>query len=154
MCAHAAALLERSGLAPELADASGDPDDRRTVTDAAHRAPHRGSLLMSRFTEHELDFLRTRPGLGRIATVDADGDPHVVPTGWSYNLEHDTIDVGGITLELPPFRPRAVIVKGRAETLDDPALIRIHPERIISWGLDSTEFGERSSRSVTAGEAQ
>jgi pyridoxamine 5'-phosphate oxidase family protein len=130
---------------------------------------------MSRFTEHELAFLHSRPGLGRIATVDADGDPHVVPTGWSHNLEHDTIDVGGIALEgtkkyrnaartgraaividdvLPPFRPRAVVVKGRAETLDDPTLIRIHPQRIISWGLDSTEFGERSSRSVAAGETQ
>jgi hypothetical protein len=42
---------------------------------------------MTRFTEHELAFLHSGPGLGRIATVDADGDPHVVPTGWSYNSE-------------------------------------------------------------------
>jgi pyridoxamine 5'-phosphate oxidase family protein len=35
-----------------------------------------------------------------------------------------------------PWHPRAVEVRGRAEALREPrALIRIHPERIISWGL-------------------
>jgi pyridoxamine 5'-phosphate oxidase family protein len=38
-----------------------------------------------------------------------------------------------------------VEVRGRAEAIEEPeAIIRIHPERIISWGLDS----ERSARSV------
>ncbi len=34
--------------------------------------------------------------LARIATVGRDGIPHVVPVGmWSYNPEHDSIDLGG-----------------------------------------------------------
>ncbi len=44
-----------------------------------------------------------------------------------------------------PWRPRAVEVRSRAEAIEEPeAIIRIHPERIISWGLDS----ERSARTV------
>jgi pyridoxamine 5'-phosphate oxidase family protein len=38
-----------------------------------------------------------------------------------------------------------VEVRGRAEAVEEPeAIIRIYPERIISWGLDS----ERSARTV------
>src|ERR1700737_1043194 len=33
--------------------------------------------------------------LGRIATVGRDGTPHVAPVGWSYDAEHDVIEVGG-----------------------------------------------------------
>lgn len=128
---------------------------------------------MSAFTENELAFLTEGPTdrgpkLARIATVDAAGEPHVVPTGWSHNADADTIDIGGMSLErtqkyrnvarsgraavviddvLPPWRPRAVLVRGAAEALDDR--IRVHPEQIISWGIDSDEMGERQSRTVT-----
>jgi pyridoxamine 5'-phosphate oxidase family protein len=77
-----------------------------------------------------------------------------------YNAVRDTIDVGGHELELTkkfrdvarsgraaividdlastdPWRPRGVEVRGRAEAITLPtALIRIHPERIVSWGLE------------------
>jgi pyridoxamine 5'-phosphate oxidase family protein len=123
---------------------------------------------MSRFTDAELDYLRSGRRLGRIATVGADGTPHVVPVGWSYNPEHDTIDVSGrdfaatkkfrdvqrsgraaIVIDdlasTDPWRPRAVEVRGRAAAIREPRpMIRIHPERIVSWGLE----GGRSSRSV------
>jgi len=29
-----------------------------------------------------------------VATVGADGTPHVVPVGWSFNADLDTIDIG------------------------------------------------------------
>lgn len=46
---------------------------------------------------------------------------------------------------LPRWQPRAVMVRGRAQAIhDDPgaegpitALIRIRPDEVISWGLDS-----------------
>jgi pyridoxamine 5'-phosphate oxidase family protein len=82
----------------------------------------------------------------------------VVPVGWSYNPETDTIDVGGrnnaatkkfrdvtrggraaIVIDdvLPPWQPRGVEVRGHAETISSPEpLIRIHPDRIVSWGID------------------
>jgi pyridoxamine 5'-phosphate oxidase family protein len=42
-------------------------------------------------------------------------------------------------------RPRAIEVRGRAEAIEEPeATIRIHPERIVSWGLES----QRSARTV------
>jgi pyridoxamine 5'-phosphate oxidase family protein len=48
-----------------------------------------------------------------------------------------------------PWRPRGIEVRGRAETLDGARpLIRIHPERIVSWGIESEEMGKRHSRSV------
>jgi pyridoxamine 5'-phosphate oxidase family protein len=123
---------------------------------------------MSVFTEAELRYLTGGRQLGRLATVGADGTPHVVPVAWIYNAARDTIDVGGAELEktkkfrdvarsgraaividdlesTDPWRPRAVEVRGRAEAIAMPTpLIRIHPERIVSWGLE----GERRSRTV------
>jgi pyridoxamine 5'-phosphate oxidase family protein len=123
---------------------------------------------MSVFTDPEFAYLTGERHLARIATVGKDGTPHVVPVGWTYNGEQDTIDVGGRQLEqskkfrdvarsgraavviddlasTDPWRPRAVEVRGRAEAVDEPeAIIRIYPERIVSWGLDS----ERSARTV------
>lgn len=126
---------------------------------------------MSAFTDHELAYLRAERRLGRIATVGKDGTPHVAPVGWSYNAEHDTIDIGGRDFEhskkyrdvrttgraaividdlasTDPWRPRGVEVRGRAEALEQPALIRIRPERIVSWGIHGDATGERDSRRV------
>lgn len=113
---------------------------------------------MSVFTDYELDYLTGQRRLARIATIGTDGTPHVVPVGWAHNPEHDTIDVGGRQLEqtkkfrdvartgraaividdlasTSPWRPRTVEVRGRAEAIEDPdPVIRIHPERIVSWG--------------------
>jgi pyridoxamine 5'-phosphate oxidase family protein len=45
---------------------------------------------------------------------------------------------------LPPWRPRAVMVRGEAQALTDAAgadgaplgaIIRIYPAQVISWGL-------------------
>src|SRR5258706_12822338 len=49
---------------------------------------------MSVFTTKEIDYLNHQR-LGRLATVDSDGNPHVVPVGFRHNLETDTIDIGG-----------------------------------------------------------
>jgi pyridoxamine 5'-phosphate oxidase family protein len=49
---------------------------------------------MSVFTPAELAYLQSQR-LGRLATVGADSQPHVVPVGFRYNAEHDTIDIGG-----------------------------------------------------------
>jgi len=51
---------------------------------------------MSAFSEAELDYLRTQ-GFGRLATVGADGRPHVTPVTYHYNEELDTVDVGGVS---------------------------------------------------------
>lgn len=124
---------------------------------------------MSRvFTAEELAFLAPAGRrLGRIATVGRDGMPHVTPTGWSYNAEHDTIDVGGASLAttkkyrdahrsgvaaividdvLPPWRPRGVEIRGRVEVME--SLMRIHPVRVISWGLPDGDMGQRHARNV------
>jgi len=91
-----------------------------------------------------------------------------VPLGWSYNPALDTIDIGGrdfartrkfrnvqanpkvalvIDDVVPPWQPRAVMVRGSAEALQDAAgadgerlgpIIRVHPTEVISWGLDGT----------------
>jgi pyridoxamine 5'-phosphate oxidase family protein len=53
---------------------------------------------MSAFSEPELAYLLGERRLGRVATVGKDGTP-VVPVGWSYNAEYDSLDVGGRELE-------------------------------------------------------
>src|ERR1700739_2629847 len=92
---------------------------------------------MSVFTDLEIEYLAGQR-LGRIATVGPDGQPHVVPTGFRYNAEHDAIDVGGLRMSqtkkvrdvqrtgrasivvddvLPPWQPRMIEIRGTAEVL-------------------------------------
>ena len=129
----------------------------------------------SAFTDAELQYLTGAPQerLGRIATVGADGTPHVVPVGWLYDVALDGIVVGGMRLEatrkfrdvqrtgraaividdlasVDPWRPRGIEIRGRAEAVSGPrSVIRIHPERIVSWGIESSAIGARHSRSVS-----
>jgi len=115
---------------------------------------------MSAVSDAELAYLLGERRLARVATVGKDGTPHVVPVGFSYNPEHDVIDIGGrdfaqskkyrdvkrsgraaIVIDdlasIDPWRPRGVEVRGRAEAIEgDRPLIRIHPERVRSWGVD------------------
>ena len=49
---------------------------------------------MSVFTPEEIRYLQTQR-LARIATAGSDGQPHVVPVGFRYNPETDTVDIGG-----------------------------------------------------------
>jgi pyridoxamine 5'-phosphate oxidase family protein len=49
---------------------------------------------MSVFTPAEIAYLR-KQRLGRLATVDANGQPHVVPVGFRYNAALDAIEFGG-----------------------------------------------------------
>ena len=49
---------------------------------------------MSAFTQQEIEYLASQR-LGRLATVGSDGQPHVVPVGFRYNPDQDTIDIGG-----------------------------------------------------------
>jgi len=50
---------------------------------------------MSVFTPAEIAFITHQP-IGRIATVGPTGKPHVVPVGFRYNPEQDSIDIGGM----------------------------------------------------------
>ena len=125
---------------------------------------------MSVFTAAEREYMRGGRQLGRLATVGADGTPHVVPVGFIYNAARDTIDVGGRELQqtkkfqdvarsgrvaividdfesIDPWRPRGIEVRGRGEAIPLPTpLIRVHPERIVTWGLE----GGGSARTVAS----
>ena len=120
------------------------------------------------FREAEIRYLAGGKQLGRLATVGVDGTPHVVPVSYIYNAVRDTIDVGGHELErtkkfrdiarsgraaividdlasTDPWVPRGIEVRGRGEAIALPTpLIRIHPERVVSWGLERA----RSARTV------
>jgi pyridoxamine 5'-phosphate oxidase family protein len=128
----------------------------------------------SAFTAAELTYLtESAPGrLARIATVGRDGTPHVVPVGWRYDHAQDAIEVGGFRLEatkkfrdvartgraalvidelvsVSPWRPRGIEVRGRAEAVTGgEPVIRLFPERVVSWGIESEEVGVRHSRRV------
>ena len=123
---------------------------------------------MSVFSEAERAYLSERK-LGRLATIDQAGMPHLVPLGWLYNAALDTIDVGGrdfartakfknvernpnvalvVDDVLPPWRPRCVMIRGHAQALHDAVgvdgepvgpIIRITPTQVLSWGLQSED---------------
>src|SRR5262249_60856560 len=92
---------------------------------------------MSAFTEKEIAYLRGQR-LGRLATVGRDSSPHVVPVGFHLDDEAQTIEIGGHGLSpskkgrgprghpppafvgdgvvsVPPWAPRGVGDRGRAE---------------------------------------
>ncbi len=94
---------------------------------------------MSVFTPAEIEYLMTQR-LGRIATVNSKGEPHVVPARFFYNSELDVIDIigGGMGTSKKfrdvvkmgraafvvddiagPGKPRGVEIRGRAEALMD-----------------------------------
>jgi pyridoxamine 5'-phosphate oxidase family protein len=52
---------------------------------------------MSVFTPAEIAYLQSQR-LGRLATTGADGQPHVVPMGFRYDPDEDSIDIGGLRL--------------------------------------------------------
>jgi len=98
--------------------------------------------------------------LARIATVDADGMPHVVPGGWSFDSATEEMILGGRDV---PRTQRAVHVRasGRAAVVvdglapgpgwspwasrhpwparvdDDLGVIRVALDHVTSWGLES-----------------
>ena len=122
---------------------------------------------MSPYSKPELTYLQGERRLGRLATVGPDGTPHVTPvSAWTVDPDSGVIEIAGrwnltatkkfrdaartgraaIVIDdvLEPWRPRAVEIRGRAEAVDGTApVIRIHPERIISWGLDDEDPGAR-----------
>ncbi len=116
------------------------------------------------FTASELEYLAGQR-LGRIATVQPDGTLQCSPVGFRFNPGLGTLDVSGYNLaasrkfkniadngkvafvvddlaSVQPWRPRCVEIRGHAEALADAEggpIIRIHPERIISFGIDETD---------------
>jgi pyridoxamine 5'-phosphate oxidase family protein len=115
------------------------------------------------FTPSEIAYL-TSQRLGRLATVQADGTLQVSPVGFSYHADTETIDIRGYNLaksqkyrnirnnaraafvvddvpSVDPWRVRCVEIRGAAEAIDDQGgpLIRIHPKRIISFGIDEPD---------------
>ncbi len=103
--------------------------------------------------------------LARLATMQPNGTLQVSPVGVHYNPALQTIDIGGLNMassqkfrnvrangrvalvvddiaSVQPWRVRGVEVRGRGEALTEPehpviggAIIRIHPVRVISWGV-------------------
>jgi pyridoxamine 5'-phosphate oxidase family protein len=75
---------------------------------------------MSRFTATEMEYLQGQR-LGRLATVNQKGDLHVVPVGFRYNPEHDTIDIGGHNI-VPSRKYREALSHGRVAFVVDDVL--------------------------------
>src|SRR5690349_25070037 len=130
---------------------------------------------MSAFTEQELEYL-TGQRLGRIATVGTDGQPHVVPTSFRYNPEHDAIDVGGLRMSqtkkprdvrrtgrasivVDDVQPRMIEIRGTAAVIPsggkafgerfEDTIVRIRPTRIIAFGIDPGDTANARSVSTT-----
>ena len=117
--------------------------------------------MRATFSPAELAYLQSERRLARLATADDHGRPQVTPVGmWRLNPALGSVDIGGRDFSrtrkfrnvaanpqaalliddmasVNPWRPRAVIIEGAAQALDEEGgMIRIVPDRIISWGLD------------------
>jgi pyridoxamine 5'-phosphate oxidase family protein len=115
------------------------------------------------FTDLELAYLASQP-LMRFATASPTGKPDVAPVG--FNVDGDTIVSGGYDItstvryknvqknprativvddlaSVNPWTPRGVKIVGTVtiEENGGPAQFRIHPQVIISWGVNDSEPG-------------
>ena len=122
---------------------------------------------MSVFTDEEREYLALGVRLGRLASVGRDGMPHVVPTAFRYNQQHDTIDVGGHDfakrkkyrdvlrnpnvafviddiVSVNPWRVRGIEVRGVAEVLDTGGTE-------LGWGFAPDMFRITPKRIVSWG---
>ena len=116
-------------------------------------------------TPAEVAYLESQP-LGRLATIQPDGSPQVKPVGFRYNPELGTVDVTGFGMSASqkyrnvsrdgraalviddiastqPWRVRFLEIRGRAEAVPgddggpaDTSLIRLHPGRVLSFGVE------------------
>jgi pyridoxamine 5'-phosphate oxidase family protein len=117
-------------------------------------------VARSTFTETEQRWLGDPPrALARIATVDANGLPHVVPGGWSFDPASSEMVLGGQNtpgtararhvrasgtaavvvdglIPGPRFSPWAFVVRGRARVDEVAGEIRVATDEVMSWGLD------------------
>ncbi len=99
---------------------------------------------MSVFTPEEINYLQNQR-LARIATVGPDGQPHVVPVGFRYNPDTDTIDIGGHNFaQRKKWRdvqqnPRVAVV------IDDIASVN-------PWTVRGLEIRGEAERLMTGGE--
>ena len=121
---------------------------------------------MSAFTPAEIKYLQSQR-LGRIATVGVDGRPHVVPVGFRYNPELDTVDIGGHDFakrkkyrdvqrnphvafvvddlaSVNPWRVRGIEIRGEAEVLETGG-------QSIIPGFDAEMFRIRPTRVISWG---
>ena len=124
------------------------------------------------FTEAELAYLRTQR-LGRLATIAPDGTLQNSPVGFGVEAETGVISIHGRDLgntkkfhnvaangkvafvvddivSLEPWNVRCLEIRGTAEALSvENPVIRIHPRRIISWGMGA-DGQEGSKRNVVS----
>jgi pyridoxamine 5'-phosphate oxidase family protein len=130
---------------------------------------------MGSFTDKEIEYLNSQR-LGRLATLNADGSPHLTVVGFRHNPELDTVDIGGrgmgnskkfrdvirdgrvafvVDDVQPPWKPRGVEIRGRAEAIPDGEpirpgfaneIIRIHPTHIVGWGIESEAYQPNSRK--------
>ena len=130
------------------------------------------------FTESEIAYLAGQR-LGRLATVqDSSGVLQVSPVGFAYNPTTETIDISGFNLtesqkfrniarngraafvvddlvSVEPWRVRCIEIRGAADAIAGPdaALIRLHPQRVIAFGIDEPDTEAHdltvNSRSIT-----
>ena len=98
---------------------------------------------MHRFTAEEITYLQSQQ-LGRMATLGKNGDLHVVPVGFRYDPETETIDIGGHNFATskkyrdalrygriafvvddvqPPWKARFVEVRGTVEAFSGEKIV-------------------------------
>jgi pyridoxamine 5'-phosphate oxidase family protein len=117
---------------------------------------------MVEFTSAQVTYLKSQR-LGRLATLRPDGTLQNNPVGFSFDEETGTFEIGGFNMgssqkyknvvangqvafvvddleTVDPWKPRMVEIRGTAEAVpnDDPrrSTVRIHPSRVISFGLE------------------
>ena len=117
------------------------------------------------FTQAEIDYLATQR-LGWLATAQPGGTLQVSPVGFHCDPELGVIDIAGDNMaasrkyrnvaangqvafvvddvvSVDPWRVRCLEIRGMGEAIDaagnSGAIIRIHPRRIISFGLENVD---------------
>lgn len=129
------------------------------------------------FTPEEIDYMRSQP-VGRIGTVDADGQPDAAPIGIEYDGRHFYVGGGHATEKTRKFRnvaagqdkivllwddvvttdpwtPRFLRVYGTGDFVEHDGMfgsgtyLRITPTVSWSWNLEALPFDGSTDREFT-----
>jgi pyridoxamine 5'-phosphate oxidase family protein len=119
---------------------------------------------MATFSSAQVKYLKSQR-LGRLATLRPDGTLQNNPVGFTFDEKTKTFEIAGFNMggsqkyknvvangqvafvvddleTVEPWKPRMVEVRGTGESIpnDDPrkSKIRIHPKRVISFGIEDS----------------
>src|SRR3954452_20307830 len=113
-------------------ESNGDGPDHRTIAGHADRKSAWPANRLAVLLLGSSELLQNHQGRERLAAVELDADPVVVPGAGLRGLPgEDVLLAAGIPLERPADRPGRGVARGRGRRRGGAEVNRLHPDRHV-----------------------